>query len=375
MPDARIEVRVRSDGTVRARRLADNAPSAIGEVRYDKLHADLIGLFERWLTLRDRDWREEEIRVFGSLLHQCLFSDEIWFWIQAQIDTRAAGTRIRLELIFPADPPYSRLAAIPWEYLYRPDRRRKNGIFLAADPGLILSRYIPLEDGEPEGDFTPGQQLQVLVVVSQPADPRLDPVEYEDVLAAIRETCDKLGFVRTEMHNPTADALRVQALQGPHLVHFMGHGEFDPVRGQGSLAFRHPDRGTDWVDDRRLATLLTQEGTGPRAIVLHSCEGGRTDFTASFAGVAPQLIRSGVQCVAAMQYAVTNETAIAFSVSLYERLADGVDLDTAVQDSRSRISLESVPPDMRLLGIPVVYLQNRTPLLNPRADEAAAEGQ
>jgi hypothetical protein len=76
-----------------------------------------------------------------------------------------------------------------------------------------------------------------------------------------------------------------------------------------------------------------------------------------------------------MQYAVTNETAIAFSVSLYERLADGVDLDTAVQDSRSRISLESVPPDMRLLGIPVVYLQNRTPLLNPRADEAAAEGQ
>jgi hypothetical protein len=79
-------------------------------VRYDKLHADLIGLFERWLTLRDRDWREEEIRVFGSLLHQCLFSDEIWFWIQAQIDTRAAGTRIRLELIFPADPPYSRLA-------------------------------------------------------------------------------------------------------------------------------------------------------------------------------------------------------------------------------------------------------------------------
>ena len=363
---------------VRARRLANNAPSPMGEVRYDKLNADLIGLFERWLTLRDRDWREEEIRVFGSLLHRCLFSDEIWFWIQGQIDGRVPDTRIRLELIFPADPPYSRLAAIPWEYLYRPDRPGKNGIFLAADPGLVLSRYIPLEDGEGRGNFEPEQQLQVLVVISQPDDPRLDPVEYEDVLAAIEDTCQKLGFAVTVMNNPTAAELQEAALprgQRPHLVHFMGHGEFDPGRRQGSLAFRHPERGTDWVDDRRLATVLTREGVGPRAVVLHSCEGGRTDFTASFAGVAPQLVRNGVQCVAAMQYAVTNETAIAFSTSLYERLADGDDLDAAVQASRSRISLEAVPPDMRLLGIPVAYLQNRTPLLRPRAGQTAAEGQ
>jgi CHAT domain len=335
-------------------------------VRYDKLNADLIGLFERWLTLRDRVWRDDEIRVFGSLLHRCLFSDEIWFWIQAQIDSRDPGKRIRLELTFPADLPYSRLAAIPWEYLYRPDRPGKNGIFLAADPGLILSRYIPLEDGEPENAFTPEQHLQVLVVVSQPADPRLEPVEYEDVLAAIGDACSKLGFSMTVMHNPTVEDLRQevrQRPQPPHLVHFMGHGEFDPGLGRGSLAFSHPAGGTDWVGDHRLATVLVQDGTGPRAVVLHSCEGGRADFTVNFAGVAPQLVRSGVQCVAAMQYAVTNETAVSFSTSLYDRLADGVDLDTAVQEARSQISRGSVPPDPRLLGIPVVYLQNRTPLL------------
>lgn len=368
-----------SDGCVRGRRLANSDPSPRSQVRYDKLDADLIGLFERWLTLRERSWRDQEIRVFGSLLHRCLFGDDIWFWIQSAIDSRARGTRIRLELVFPADLPYSRLAAIPWEYLYRPDRDGKNGIFLAADPGLILSRYIPLEDGEKEGDFVPEQRLQVLVVVSQPADPRLEPVEYEDVLAAIDDTCAKLGFGVTVMHNPTADELRQAALQGPqrpHLVHFMGHGEFDPGLGQGALAFSQPGGGTDWVGDRRLATVLTQDGTGPRAVVLHSCEGGRADFTASFAGVAPQLVRSGVQCVAAMQYAVTNETAIAFSTCLYERLADGVDLDAAVQDARALISLESRPPDPRLLGIPVVYLQNRTPLvLPPPADETAGEGK
>ena len=366
-----------SDGCVRARRLSDNDQPPESQVRYDKLNAELIGLFERWLTLRDRVWTDEEIRIFGSLLHRCLFSDEIWFWIQSQIDGRGSGRRIRLELIFPADPPYSRLAAIPWEYLYRPDRNGKNGIFLATDPGLILSRYIPLEDGEMEGGFAPEQHIQVLVVVSQPDDRRLDPVEYEDVLAAIGDTCEKLSFSHSVLHNPTAEELRREALRRPqpHLVHFMGHGEFDPGRGQGFLALSHPVGGTDWVDDRRLAALLTQDGTGPRAVVLHSCEGGRTDFTASFAGVAPQLVRGGIQCVVAMQYAVTNETAISFSTSLYERLADGIDLDAAVQASRSRIRLESIPPDPRLLGIPVVYLQNRTPLLlRPPADQTVAEG-
>ena len=234
---------MRPDGSVQARRRSNNDPSRRAEVRYDKLNADLIGLFERWLTLRDRVWRDDEIRVFGSLLHQCLFSDEIWFWIQSAIDNRDPGTRIRLELIFPADPPYSRLAAIPWEYLYRPDRDGKNGIFLATDPGLILSRYIPLEDGVEGEGFTPEQHLQVLVVVSQPDDPRLEPVEYEDVLDAIGDTCRKLGFSVSVMHNPTAEELWREALQRPqrpHLVHFMGHGEFDPGHGEGSLAFSQP---------------------------------------------------------------------------------------------------------------------------------------
>jgi hypothetical protein len=369
--DPRISVRVESDGSVQARRLSNNEPSPKAQVGYSGIDAELIGMFERWLTLRDRVWREDEIRVFGSLLHRCLFSDDMWFWIQSAIDDRGEG-RIRLELIFPANPPYSRLAAIPWEYLYRPDRAGKNGMFLAADPGLILSRYIPLEAGEE--DFTPEEQLRVLVMVSEPDDPRLEPVDYEDVLAAIDDAGRRLGFVVAVAHNPTAEDLRqavIQAAQRPHLVHFMGHGEFDPGMGRGALAFTHPAGGTDWVDDRRLATVLTQDGIAPRAVVLHSCEGGRADFAASFAGVAPQLVRSGVQCVVAMQYAVTNETAIDFSTSLYGQLASGVDLDTAVQVSRSRISREPIPPDPRLLGIPVVYLQNRTALLaEPSLGEA-----
>jgi hypothetical protein len=366
MTDLRISIRVVSDGTVQARRLDNNEPSPTSKIGYSGIDADLIRLFERWLTLRDRFWRADEIRVFGSFLHRCLFSGDTWFWIQSAIDDRGSAP-VRLELIFPAVLPFSRLAAIPWEYLYRPDRPGKNGTFLAADPGVILSRYIPLESGE--SSFAPEQQLRVLVVVSQPKDRRLEPVLYEDVLAAIKDASDTLGFSLRVMDNPLADDVQraiVQEADRPQLVHFMGHGEFDPVRGEGRLAFQHPVEGADWVDDRRLTTVLAPGGIAPRAVVLHSCEGGKADFTASFAGLAPQLVRGGVQCVVAMQYPVTNSTAIAFSTSLYKELAGGADLDTAVQVSRSRISSD-VPPDPRLLGIPVVYLQNRTALLAARA--------
>jgi CHAT domain-containing protein len=121
-----------------------------------------------------------------------------------------------------------------------------------------------------------------------------------------------------------------------------------------------PDGGPDWVDDRRIAAIVSRGEKIPRAVVLHSCDAGKADYEASFAGVAPQLIRHGVQTVIAMQYPVTNSTATAFSNSLYESLAAGDTVDTAAQEARFRISGD----DPRLLGVPVVYLQNKTALLH-----------
>jgi CHAT domain-containing protein len=366
--DQRISVEVDGKGFVQAHRLANNSHSPRGHVELTGLNTELIRLFERWLVLRDRQWREDEIRAFGSLLHHYLFeSGDVWSWIESAIEALTKGDHIRLELSFPAKPPYSRLAAIPWEYLYQPAREGRNGYFLASDVRIVLSRYIPLEAGEV--GFTPAEDLRMLIAISQPDDRRLGPVLYDDVLAAIEQWAQKSGVAVSILHNLTAaqlqQAIALPAGLGPHLVHFMGHGEFDPDYGEARLALVADDGGTDWVSDQRLADIFSRADVAPGAIVLHSCEGGRTDFSLSFAGLAPQLARSGVQCVVAMQYAVTNETAIAFSTSLYRHLTAGEDIDVAVQESRWEISGLDASRDPRLLGIPVLYTQSRGSLFTP----------
>ena len=97
-------------------------------------------------------------------------------------------------------------------------------------------------------------------------------------------------------------------------------------------------------------------------VVLHACDGGVPDFPLSFAGVAPQLARNGVPNVVAMQYEVTNETAINFSTNLYQNIAEGDELHVAVQRARWQIGDDPV-----MLGRPVIYRQATGALLTPGA--------
>ena len=359
-----INVEVDSDGRVRARRWEDDARSDPGQVGWRELDADLVRIFERWLSLRDRRWREDEIRAFGTLLHRCLFPEPVWSW---WLREAMSGERpIRLSLSFPGDGHYSRLAAVPWEYLHTPDRNGRRGVYLAYESGLVLSRYIPLETGV--RSLRTESAVKVLAVVSRPNDRRLGEVVAEPVLEALHGL-DPKRFAVAVCRDPTATTLaKALADEKPHLVHFMGHGEFDADEGRAALALSAADGGADWVDDRRFADLLRRPNPMPRVVVLHACEGAKTDYQLSFAGLAPQLVRSGVQCVVAMQYAITNETATEFSTAFYEQLDSGVALDEAVQECRWRIS-GLTRRDAQLIGVPVVYLYSRDTLLSPLTPE------
>jgi hypothetical protein len=354
-------VEVRSDGRVLASQ-RHQGQSPIGQVPlFQGIDAELIRLFERWLTRRDQIWQEREIRAFGSLLHRYLFPDAVSAWVEQRLSRLAPEGPVRLTLSFPANPPYSRLAAIPWEYMYRPDRPDRDGYYLATDSRCLLSRYIPLRAGRPA--LRPLDTVRVLVMVSRPQDPRLGEVVSKPIEEELHEIADGLRFAIDVVHDPSADDFAAALMKyRPHLLHFMGHGEYSDRRGAGSLALISPDGGTDWVDDRRLAEIVRRVPEKPRVIVLHSCEGARADYAESFAGLAPQLVRNGVQCVVAMQYAVTNDTATDFSREFYTQLAARSTVDEAVQGSRLHIGARS-GQDPRLLGIPVIYLHSRAPLL------------
>jgi CHAT domain-containing protein len=150
----------------------------------------------------------------------------------------------------------------------------------------------------------------------------------------------------------------------PDVVHFMGHGRFDPGNGTGALALVDPEPGGryEWIDERRVAAAMCPDGGAPRVVVLHTCEGGRADTTFRFAGLAPELISRGVQCVVAMQYPIRNDTASRFSTALYTALATGAQLDEAVQACRNALVSPS-GKDPHLVGVPVLYQHRADPVL------------
>src|SRR5829696_350846 len=351
MPVHEIEITVSSSGVVSGRR-SDGAFGPEGQHGFRGVDAELIRVFERWLTERGREWRLADLRAFGSLLHRALFPSQLWQWVERTIDDLPAQDRLRLQLAFPSEG-LGHFAAVPWEYLYVPTRHGREGIFLATDGRVALTRYIPLEAGR--RDVSQDPPLRVLVLVSRPEDPGLGEVLADPVLADLTASVAAgLPLELTVRHQPTRDQLLdlVPALR-PDVVQFMGHGRYDDREEEGQIALVDETGRADWVGDAVLADLFGDVGVMPRLVYLHSCSGAQADYRASFAGIAPRLIRRGTQCVVAMQYAVTNRTAIAFSKGFYRGLTAGLPLDEAVQAGRRSLGVLH-EQDPRLLGIPVV---------------------
>ena len=280
MDGQRISVTVGLDGQVSARRLEDDAQyQGGGKIRWSGLDRRLVGLFERWLRLRDRSWEEDEIRAFGDLLHRCLFPDDVWAWVEQQLDR---DTTTRLSLTFPWEGDYARLAAVPWEFLHAPDRPGRPGTFLAASPGVVLSATSPPRPGRARCGSSP--QCACWRLFPSPTTRgwgRLTPSPCLRSFMGWTPTVSgsRSAGIRRSMSSKTALASR------PHVVHFMGHGEFDDERAQGAIALRRVGAGTSWVGDKNLADLMRWNRPVPRVVVLRSCDGGRTDFQASFAGI------------------------------------------------------------------------------------------
>ncbi len=151
--------------------------------------------------------------------------------------------------------------------------------------------------------------------------------------------------------------LHEMLLAGPwHVLHFIGHGDFDPDRDEGVLALTREDGRADLVEASRFADLLRQARPMPRLVVLNSCSGAATSVQDLFSGTAAALARGGVAAVAAMQFAISDSAAVAFARGFYAALAHGRGVDEAVSAGRIAIlgtsgqTLEWITPVLYLRG-------------------------
>ncbi len=361
MEYAELILVVQNGSTIRARR--QDGAEVSGEFVLDDLHRSMIEIFDDWLNT-GKIARRRELEVLGSLLYTALFNDRIEiFFKQSLGEARKARQRLRVQLSF--EGKAADLANLPWEYLYSPDTETYAGFFLATDVALVLSHYMPLEMARQA--LAPAESpLHILIIVSKPQD--LNPVLSDLVIEAIQSLSEKFPIKVDILITPTVEKL-LGTLEGtePHVVHFIGHGRFDKVQGKGQIALLD-GKGENalWIRDREFAEFFVQKSAIPRLVFLHLCEGGAIDFTANFAGLAPQLIRAGTQAVVAMKYPITNRAAIIFSRAFYRELAKGEPVDNAVQIGRWQITVnDPLAYDSPVFGVPVLYMRSRDGIIQP----------
>ena len=292
--------------------------------------------------------RETAIQSVGTRLFAAVFSESVGSAYRASVavaSERGRSLQIALRLNAPG------LAAVPWEALFDPVA----GVYISRKEPLV--RWVPgPHDPEPVLFEPP---LRILGMIAAPRGlPVLDvAAEQQRLEEALRTQIDSGRVELTWLDDASWHGVHGKLLERQwHVLHFVGHGGYDDETDEGLLVLVGSDGRADYVPASRLADLLDEAEPTPRLVVLNSCESGATSHTDLFSGTAAALVRSGIHAVAAMQFAITDTAAIAFSRAFYTALANGRPVGEAVRSGRigilgtGRDTLEWVTPVLYLRG-------------------------
>jgi tetratricopeptide (TPR) repeat protein len=291
----------------------------------------------------------------GKELFQALFRGEPAGLFHASLAglREDQGLRINIE-INPRCPETALLQQLPWEQLCRPE----------TEDFLCLSRQTPVvRSPDAHRERRPAiarpSRIRILAVSASPSDHvALDVArERKHLEEAWKGQENHVEIVFLE--GGGLATMRQALLAKPfHILHFMGHGEFDEETGQGSLLFEKDDGTGHLFEGRHLAQLLRDCAT-LRLVVLNAChtaEAVGTYGPSPFSGVASALVMGGVPAVVAMSGPVSDAAAVAFSRTFYERLACGDPIEAAMTEGR--LAIQRAAPDEGAWATPVLFLRS-----------------
>ncbi len=277
--------------------------------------------------------------VFGGDVQQCLLNS-----LREARTHPDTGLRIRLRLNGAPE-----LAELPWEYLYRTNKRQ----FLALTTNTPIVRYLDLQDAARPVAVKP--PLRILAMISSPSDAdQLDvEAEWANLEKAVADLQGRGQVVLHKLETATLDALRWQLREEAyHVFHFVGHAGYDATTRRGMLVLEDEMGRASPTSAEQLGVVLHEEDT-LRLVVLNACEGGRTDPDDIFAGTAQTLMQKDVPAVVAMQFDISDTAAVTFARDFYRSLAYGDPVDTAVTQARQAIYARNELE----WGTPVLYMR------------------
>jgi formylglycine-generating enzyme required for sulfatase activity len=282
-------------------------------------------------------------------------------------ESQANGLRLRLNLD-PSNPDLLRLYNLPWELIFWKER----GEYLCLNPRTPLVRTFdvprPARDLELKGD------LHILVAMASPRGQALDLKRERRLLHAALGTVP--GVHLHFIEHATPEALRRKLSDGPfQILHFMGHGSFDPGTGEGALVFENHQGDCVMLPGSALADLV-RGVSSLRLAFLNACDTARTgphQALNPFAGVAPSLVLAGLPAVVAMQFPISDGAAIAFSEAFYRVLAGGKSIETSTTEGRMAIHIRD--SGSFEWATPVLFLRAASCMSNSTSSPSAALGR
>ncbi|MFO7538508.1 MAG: CHAT domain-containing protein [Chloroflexota bacterium] len=250
------------------------------------------------------------------------------------------------------------VAALPWEFMRLPADANLGAMWLGTATNLIFSRRRSHWFGAAPIQLGPGEKLRIGVAVAAPPDlgPLMHEQEIEALEQAIAARSEQFDLLPVLLDaNPvTLDTLLARK---PHVLHFIGHGRLhqtdDGAEGQLALV-RDVIGNANWVDADFFSELLNTHR--PAIVLLQACEGAQMSSAQAFVDVAARVVRQNIPVVVAMQYAVTNITAVRFAARFYEEVAKGSPVDQAAQNGRRTIGLHT-QYGRRDFATPVLFMR------------------
>jgi hypothetical protein len=289
---------------------------------------------------------EDNLRELGSQFFDLIIRNRV----KRLFDT-ATGRREEGLLPFEIFLEDYNIAGWPWEYLYD----TANNMFICQEFHPIsrgVFTLIPTESLPPLRG-----KVQILLIIAVPPDePGTTP---QEEIKWIREVFtrflggSKVELKIVEMVAPSQLQMELH-LQHFDIVHFYGHGGFDPARKEGYLKFERPDTSPTYVHASTFGQLLA--GQNIHLVFLNGCETAKIDQKEdpTKSSMAGALLGRGIPAVIANQFSMIDVSSHYLSSIIYSALASGKSLVEAMRDGRRAMQFAD---DYRFFdwGIPVLY--------------------
>lgn len=286
------------------------------------------------------------------------------------------------EAIASAKEAATLLLSLPWELLH--DER---GFLFHGKHAVRVRRRLP--NSIKFDDVKRELPIRVLLVSPRPEDDKAAYIDHRVSSKPLVEAIETLGETvsLTILQTPTFPALQ-QTLRREQfdVVHFDGHGVYDPRVGLGKLCFEAPDqddqlanRKSELIDAERLAAIMRDHRIP--LVFLEACQSAKTDDDPT-ASVAAKLLEQGVVSVVAMTHSVLVETARRFVAAFYRELAMGARIGAAMLAGQQALHADTRRGAIAGAGefhlqdwfVPVLYQERQDPsLVRQRLSPAALE--